>query len=269
MHTFHRISLAVAGQALAFAAMAQVTLYQNEGFQGASYATRTAVVNFARIGFNDRASSIVVTSGRWEVCEDARYAGRCVALRQGQYPSLAAMGLNDRVSSVRTVARNQRVDDQRYAPPPGGQNDYRRRGTERLFQAPVVAVRAVMRTPEQRCWIDRERVPAQGSNDNRVPAAILGAVIGGILGHQVGGGTGRDVATVGGVVAGAAVGARVGRDDGPDRTRAVQRCTTAPVQGRPEYWDVTYTFRGQEHRVQLARPPGDTVTVDRNGEPRA
>jgi uncharacterized protein YcfJ len=169
------------------------------------------------------------------------------------------------------VARNAQVDDQRYAPVPVVQNDYRRRSGERLFQAPVIAVRAVMGTPDQRCWIERERVPAQGGSDNRVPAAIVGAVIGGILGHQVGGGTGRDVATVGGVVAGAAVGANVGRDrDGrPDGTREVQRCTNAPAQGRPDYWDVTYTFRGQEHRVQLAKPPGDTITVDRNGEPRA
>jgi uncharacterized protein YcfJ len=32
---------------------------------------------------------------------------------------------------------------------------------------------------------------------------------------------------------------------------------------------VTYEFRGQQHRVQMARDPGRTVTVNRNGEPRA
>jgi uncharacterized membrane protein YbhN (UPF0104 family) len=57
-----------------------------------------------------------VTSGRWEVCESIRFAGHCVVLRPGRYPSLTAMGLNDRVSSARSISRNTRIDDQRYAP---------------------------------------------------------------------------------------------------------------------------------------------------------
>ena len=78
------------------------------------------------------------------------------------------------------------------------------------------------------------------------------------------------VATVGGVIAGGAVGATVGRDsNGPVRTQDVQRCTSVPSQTRPEYWDVTYNFRGQEHHIQMTTPPGTTVTVNRRGEPRA
>ena len=52
-------------------ASAQVTFYENDDFQGLSYSTRGAVSNFLDRGFNDRASSIVVTSQRWEVCEGA------------------------------------------------------------------------------------------------------------------------------------------------------------------------------------------------------
>jgi uncharacterized protein YcfJ len=37
---------------------------------------------------------------------------------------------------------------------------------------------------------------------------------------------------------------------------------------RADYWDVTYEFRGDEHRVQLSAPPGRTVTVNAQGEPR-
>ena len=91
--------------------------------------------------------------------------------------------------------------------------DYRRRDQERLYEANVTSVRAVVGTPEQRCWVEREQVPQTQSNVN-VPGAIAGAVIGGILGHQVGGGTGKDLATAGGAVAGAAIGANVGRDSG-------------------------------------------------------
>ena len=140
-HVAHllRQSAAVAGLAVATQAMAQVTFYEHEGFQGRSFTTPKQIGNFQRFAFNDRASSVVVQSERWEVYQDARFRGRCVVLRRGQYPSLAAMGLNDRVSSMRTVSRNARVDDDRYAPPPVVAHDYRRRNKERLFQAPLSA----------------------------------------------------------------------------------------------------------------------------------
>ena len=93
-------------------------------------------------------------------------------------------------------------------------------------------------------------------------------MIGGILGHQIGGGRGRDVATAGGAVAGAAIGANAGRGGGQVYAQDVQRCATVQGQGRPEYWDVTYNFRGLEHRVQMSAPPGRTITVNGNGEPR-
>jgi len=131
-------------------------------------------------------------------------------------------------------------------------------------------VRAVVGTPEQRCWVEREQV-AQDRRNANVPAAIAGAIIGGILGHQVGGGRGQDIATAGGAVAGAAVGANIGRDGGGQQmqTQDVQRCESAPSQARPDYWDVTYNFRGQEYRMQMTASPGPTVTVNERGEPRA
>ena len=101
--TMLKSALAVAALAMAVQASAQVTLYEHDGFQGRSFTTERPINNFQRFGFNDRASSVVVSRDRWEVCEDVRFRGRCVILRRGQYPSLAAMGLNDRVSSVRNV----------------------------------------------------------------------------------------------------------------------------------------------------------------------
>jgi uncharacterized protein YcfJ len=265
-----RSALAVAGLAIATQTVAQVTFYEHEGFEGRSFSTQGPVENFSGSGFNDRASSVVVTRGLWEVCEDARFDGRCVVLRPGRYPSLAAMGLNDRASSVREVSANARIDESRYAPTPVPVYDARRRHHERLYEVRVKSVRAVLGTPEQRCWVEQEQIPQERSNAN-VPAAIAGALIGGILGHQIGGGTGRDIATVGGAVAGAAVGANVGRDGGGQQaqTRDVQRCESVPGQGHPDYWEVAYDFRGQEHRVQMAVRPGRTITVNDRGEPRA
>jgi uncharacterized protein YcfJ len=94
-------------------------------------------------------------------------------------------------------------------------------------------------------------------------------VIGGILGHQVGSGRGRDVATGVGALAGGAVGANVGSQyGGPGGTQEVQRCAYSQNSGRPDYYDVTYNFRGSEHRVQVTNPPGATIVVNENGEPR-
>jgi hypothetical protein len=41
-----------------------------------------------------------------------------------------------------------------------------------------------------------------------------------------------------------------------------------PSQARADLWDVTYNFRGQEHRMQVTAPPGPTITVNERGEPR-
>ena len=107
--------------------------------------------------------------------------------------------------------------------------------------------------------------PDRGGDAN-VPGAIIGGVIGGILGHQIGSGRGNDVATVGGAVAGAAIGANTNR--GEVQARDVQRCASVPRDARPDFYDVTYTFRGQTHHVQMAAPPGPTILVNRDGEPR-
>jgi uncharacterized protein YcfJ len=264
-----RIALAVAALAAAAQASAQVTFYEHERFQGRAFTAQKQVANLDRAGFNDRASSLVVERDRWEVCENARFDGRCVILRPGRYASLAAMGLNDRISSVRAVAKSARVDDNRYGPAPVAAYDARRRSNERLYEATVTSVRAVVSEPQQRCWVEREQVGSDSRQAN-IPAAIAGAVIGGILGHQVGGGRGKDLATVGGAVGGAALGANIGRDGGaPAYGQDVQRCERASSQARPDYWDVTYNFRGSDHRVQLSAPPGPTLTVNAQGEPRA
>ena len=255
-------------------APAQVIFYERENFEGRSFTADNQIDDFDRSGFNDRASSVVVLGGSWEACDDARFGGRCIVLRPGRYPSLASMGMNDRVSSVRVVRPGARINDDRYAPlPPAQAYDNRRRSDERLYEANVTSVRAVVGTPEQRCWIEREAVapPRDNRASPNIGGAIAGALIGGILGHQVGGGTGKDLATIGGAVGGAALGANVGRNSAGQAVASqdVQRCASQPSQARPEYWDVTYTFRGQEHRVQMTAPPGATITVNEQGEPRA
>jgi len=138
----------------------------------------------------------------------------------------------------------------------------------RVYSVPVASVHAVVGPPEQRCWVERQQV-VEDRGDVNVPGAIAGAVIGGVLGHQIGGGRGKDLATIGGAVAGGAIGANVGRDGERVVTRDVQRCRTVQREAHPEYWEITYYFRGQTHRAQLSSPPGRTILVDERGLPRA
>ncbi|HSI49877.1 MAG TPA: beta/gamma crystallin-related protein [Ideonella sp.] len=255
--------LAAAGVlALSAPAMAEVTFYQNDRFEGRSVSVQTRVDDLHRYGFNDRASSVDVRGGRWEVCEDSNFRGRCVVLRSGSYPSLRDMGLNDRVTSARLLRSNDRIDEARYAPPPQPAYNYYRRGGERLYEAQVTQVKAVMGEPNQRCWVERDRVVRQ--DQPNVPGALAGAVIGGILGHQIGGG---NAGTAVGVFAGGALGANIDRGQ-QQSVQNVQRCQNVPDR-TPDYYDVVYRYNGVYHHVQTTNPPGPTVTVNGRGEPRS
>ncbi len=246
---------------------AQITFYEGEGFRGRAFTTKRSVDNFRDDGFNDRASSVVVDSGDWVVCDDTGYRGRCVILRRGAYSSLHALGVDNRISSVRPADRGRsdyteapvRLDAPDY--------EYRRRPNEQVDEARVTSARAVVRDRDRHCWIEREQVEERGSP--RLGGTVAGAIIGGIIGHQIGGGRGKDLATAGGVAAGAVVGANVSRDrDDDDRyDRDVRHCESR-ADSEPEYWDVTYEYRGVEHYVKMTGPPGRTILVNRNGEPR-
>ena len=264
MKTLHITALATALLAITAPALAQITFYEPDGFRGRTFSTARPVSDFRSQGFNDRASSVVVEGGRWEVCQNSGFGGDCRVLRTGNYASLSAMGLNDQVSSTRRI--DGRRDDVQYAPAPVAAQpyEYRRRPNEQVYEAQVTSARAVVGAPTERCWVEREQASSRGGPD--LGRTAVGALLGGVIGHQIGGGRGRDLATVGGVVAGAAIGANTGRDR-EVAARDVRRCTSVP-SSVPAYWDVSYNFRGMEHRLQMAHEPGATISVNRAGDPR-
>lgn len=261
--------LATAALVVAAHASAQVTFYEGEGFRGRAFSTDRQIGNMERAGFNDRASSVVVDRGRWEVCEDARFEGRCVVLRRGSYDSLRGLGMENRISSVRPVENRREYENEAPQPLAAPNYEYRQRPNERLLEAPVTSARAVVGPPEQRCWMERQQVSQPERRDLNVPGGVIGGVLGGILGHQVGGGHGKTAATIGGAVGGAALGANVDRIAGSNSSNGqeIRRCEST-TSTTPQYWDVTYNFQGLEHRVQMASQPGRTIPVNRNGEPR-
>jgi uncharacterized protein YcfJ len=277
--------LAACGIAVATHAAAQITLYEREGFRGQAVTSDDRIPNFDRIGFNDRVSSVVVERGRWEVCEHARFEGRCVILRPGRYGSLREIGMNNSISSARRMDRGRHHGSDRppavvavpeyeqprphYGPPPVVVAPAPRyEPPPAFYDVPVTSVRVVVGPPSQRCWIDREQVAEPRRAEPNLGGAVVGGIVGGILGHQVGGGSGKDLATAGGVIAGAAIGANVNRGSGGVTyvDRDVQRCQTVSST-KPEYWDVTYHYRGAEHRVQMTSAPGPTIRVNAEGAP--
>jgi hypothetical protein len=119
-HSVTRIALAAAFGFAATAVLAgEIILYEQPGFQGRRMTLRGTTSNLDRTQFNDRAESIVVREGVWEVCTDAHFGGRCVRLQPGEYPNLQG-GVNDRISSAREVAQYTPPPQQGYAPPPSG-----------------------------------------------------------------------------------------------------------------------------------------------------
>jgi hypothetical protein len=122
---------------LAFAAAAQaaeITLYEHPHFAGAQLTLRGWTPNVSRVGFNNRASSLVIDSGRWEVCTDADFRGSCVVLAPGEYATLDGT-LNNRISSAREVGS---YGDQR-----GPYSDWGR-GSIQLFGRPAFGGRNVV-----------------------------------------------------------------------------------------------------------------------------
>jgi len=245
-------------------AVAQITLYEDDGWRGQTVSTSREVVNLSRYGFNDKASSIIVESGRWKICDDVAFGGKCMILQKGNYSSLRSMGMNDRISSVRPVNHNDHLDNEAPVQTEPAY-EYRRRPNEDLFQAPITSVHAVYGAAQQQCWIEREQVNEQPHTN--VGGAIVGGLLGGVIGHQIGGGRGRDVATAGGAVAGAVIGSNMGDNSGSNYSRDVRRCQTVPNK-EPDSWDVTYNFRGREHSMQTRYAPGASILVNRDGEPR-
>jgi Beta/Gamma crystallin len=82
-------------------------------FEGRQYRGRTATIDrsegdLARIGFDDRASSAIVSGGTWEVCTEYNYRGRCQSLPPGNYPDLGAQ-LDNRVLSARVLEQPRPV----------------------------------------------------------------------------------------------------------------------------------------------------------------
>jgi hypothetical protein len=78
-----------------------ITFYANDNYDGPSLHLTSNERDLRRRNFNDRARSIKVFSGSWEVCADVDYSGQCRVLTPGDYTIDGPLGSN--ISSVRQV----------------------------------------------------------------------------------------------------------------------------------------------------------------------
>ncbi|MEB0135956.1 beta/gamma crystallin-related protein [Actimicrobium sp. CCC2.4] len=104
------VLLVLAGLSSGVARAGEINLFEQRDFGGRAVALRETTPSLSRFGFNDRASSIVVRGGRWEVCSDDDFNGFCAVLERGDYPRLDPR-LNERISSVREVGHRRHEDN--------------------------------------------------------------------------------------------------------------------------------------------------------------
>lgn len=108
------------------ASAAQIVIFKQPNFTGAALTLNGDDAHLGDNGFLDQASSIVIKSGRWQLCSQPNYQGDCQVLEPGQYATLPQI-LNHRIESVREVPRvamnapsdnrysdDRRGDDRRY-----------------------------------------------------------------------------------------------------------------------------------------------------------
>jgi hypothetical protein len=76
-----------------------LTLFQEPTFKGRSYLTQKEVRNLADVGFNDMASSIRVSGGRWQVCTDKNFKGDCQVISRDM--NELATNFTRQISSIR------------------------------------------------------------------------------------------------------------------------------------------------------------------------
>ncbi len=91
----------------------KLQLYEGRQYRGRTLTLEQNAGDLGRAGFDDRASSAIVSGGTWEICTEYNFRGRCQALPPGNYPDLGAQ-LENRILSARAL---QPLNNPQSAPP--------------------------------------------------------------------------------------------------------------------------------------------------------
>src|SRR5687767_8800183 len=99
------LAAAVAAMLAGTAYAAEIVIYKQPDFRGATYLINGEVANLEG-GLAGEGSSMVVKGGYWEVCTQHHFQGNCFVIAPGQYPRLR--GLDDRIVSARFLGADNR-----------------------------------------------------------------------------------------------------------------------------------------------------------------
>jgi len=150
------LAASIFGQA---ASAGELVLFSHEDFRGQRVVIADGAANdFRDFDFNDRASSLVVRSGTWELCEHKNFQGSCAVFQRGEYPNLRQF--NNSFSSAREIdGRRDRGQGWGYGRDNRDERDERReeRRDERWREE---------RREERRDYAEDRRPPVEMFNDN-------------------------------------------------------------------------------------------------------
>jgi hypothetical protein len=92
---------ALSAQAASVTPEAGIELFGYPDFRGGHLSASEDVADLAERNFNKGAVSMIVHSGRWELCTDVEYKGQCAVYATGRYAQLDTFA--NRISSMRQV----------------------------------------------------------------------------------------------------------------------------------------------------------------------
>jgi Beta/Gamma crystallin len=78
-----------------------IVLFAANNYGGVSQPLDQSQADLRSEALQSNATSIVIASGAWELCDDTYFRGHCVTLGPGKYPSFQEYGLTHGVASVR------------------------------------------------------------------------------------------------------------------------------------------------------------------------
>jgi hypothetical protein len=111
-----RAAVMLAVAVFTLAASAQVVLFDQPDLQGRKMTVRGDEPNLSDSDFNDKAQSLVVRGGQWELCVDSEFRGDCMRVQPGEYRNLDRRFVKS-ISSLRPVGGGNAVIYQGQSPP--------------------------------------------------------------------------------------------------------------------------------------------------------
>jgi hypothetical protein len=83
-----------------------IQMFSRPGYRGRSIALDRNMPDLNAVRFNDRASSLVVRRGTWQLCTDDQYRGNCQVFEPGRYGDIGPFAGD--ISSARLMSNRER-----------------------------------------------------------------------------------------------------------------------------------------------------------------